>query len=224
MESAQAAGAGVDLRQETDEDLLVYMTMRRDDPSAANVAWAEFYTRHLEYLYRVCCRLTKGILDESGSRDLAQATFIRAYEKAITFDGEGITDPDRLQRRTRAWLGRIALNIFRDMLRGRAGVREVPLDDEELRSEPEQIRPPNSVSVNRGLLDDAIDSLSDKEQRVLRTTPVLPTRQEESAFTKRCRGGFSEIAGNDLRECTPDTKPCSPEDQATNKIKNGVRE
>ncbi|MGI8835653.1 MAG: RNA polymerase sigma factor [Pyrinomonadaceae bacterium] len=170
MESIQAVGAGVDLRQETDEDLLVYMTMRDDDSSIANAAWAEFYQRHLQYLYRCCCRLSRGILDEAGARDLVQDTFIRAFNKAATFNGDRIIDPDRLKRRTRAWLGRIALNIFRDMLRGRDGTREVPLDDNDIGAEPELVQSSPSTSANRLLLDEAIDSLSEREQIVLRTT------------------------------------------------------
>src|SRR5882672_11933172 len=83
MESVQAAGAGLDLRQETDEDLLVYMMMRADDPSVSNAAWAEFYQRHFEYLYRRCCRLSRGILDEPGARDLVQDTsYVRTTRRA----------------------------------------------------------------------------------------------------------------------------------------------
>src|SRR2546426_8695109 len=104
MEPAQAIGNVPDLSPETDEDLLIYITMREDDPLVANEAWAEFFRRHVEYLFRVSRRLTRGILDEAGARDLAQEPFIRAYEKPGTFNSDGITDPDRLQRRTRAWL------------------------------------------------------------------------------------------------------------------------
>lgn len=167
MESVQVAGT--DLRQESDEDLLVFMTMRSDDLAVANAAFAEFYERHVHYLFRRCRGATNKILDESGAWDIVQETFIRVYERAATFDGEGITDPDRLQRRVRAWLGRIAVNIFRDRLRGQLGVREISLDDQEIAKEPES-QSPSSPSANRKLLDEAIDSLSEKEQRVLRTT------------------------------------------------------
>jgi len=166
MESVQAAGSG--LCQESDEDLLVFMSMRGDDPSIADAAFAEFYERHVHYLYGRCRRFTTGILDQAGALDLVQDTFIRVYEKAATFDSGGITDSERLRRRTRAWLGRIALNIFRTMLRGRAGVWEISLDDQEIAKEPEPV--PSSPSANRKLLDEAIDSLSVKEQHVLRTT------------------------------------------------------
>lgn len=169
MELVQAAGVGVDLRQESDEDLLIYMSMREDDPAVARAAWAEFFQRHREYLYRLCRKLSKGVLDEAGAKDLVQDTFIRAYHRAGTFNGEGIKDPDRLRRRTRAWLGRIAHRIFLDMLRGRDGLREVPLEENDPGPEPEPIQS-SGTSTSRQLLNEAIDSLSEREQIVLRTT------------------------------------------------------
>ena len=168
MESVQAAGAGVDLRHENDEDLLIYMSMRADDPAVARAAWAEFFRRHAKYLYRRCRRFTKNVLDEAGTNDLVQETLIRAYDRAGTFNGAGIKDTQRLERRTRAWLGRIALNIFRDILRDREGRREVPLDENDPAPEPEP-RQTSLTSARRQLIDEAIDSLSEREQIVLRT-------------------------------------------------------
>lgn len=167
MDSVQLAGT--DLSLESDEDLLVFMTMREDDLTVANAAFAEFYQRHVSYIFRTCRRVTKGILDEAGAWDLVQETFLRANDRAATFNADGITDPERLKNRTRAWLGRIAVNIFRDVLRGRVGVREISLDDHEIATEPQPLSP-SSPSANRQLLDEAIESLSEKEQRVLRIT------------------------------------------------------
>jgi RNA polymerase sigma factor (sigma-70 family) len=168
MESVQAAGVGVDLRHESDEDLLIYMSMRAEDPAVAQAAWAEFFRRHAKYLYGRCRRFSRNVLDEAGTNDLVQETLIRAYDKAGTFNAAGIKDTKRLERRTRAWLGRIALNIFRDMLRDRDGRREVPLDENDPAPEPEP-RQTSLTSARRQLIDEAIDSLSEKEQIVLRT-------------------------------------------------------
>lgn len=171
MELVQAAGVGVDLRQESDEDLLIYMSMREDDPAVARAAWAEFFLRHREYLYRHCRRLTKGVVDDAGAKDLVQDTFIRAYQRAGTFNADGIKDPARLNFRTQAWLGRIARRLFLDMLRGRDGLREVQLDENDPGPEPEPEPTQSSVtSTSRQLLDEAIDTLSEREQIVLRTT------------------------------------------------------
>src|SRR5439155_10413333 len=139
MESVWMPDRSLDLSQETDEDLLVFMTMREDDLSVANEAWAEFYRRHIEYIYGVCSRVTRGILADSGPADLAQETFIRAYEKAGTFNNGGVKDPDGLRLRVRAWLGKIAQNIYSDILRGRRDANETAVDREELEEAPEQV-------------------------------------------------------------------------------------
>jgi RNA polymerase sigma factor (sigma-70 family) len=162
--------SSLDLSQESDEDLLVYMTMRDDDPSAANQAWEVFYLRHADYLYERCCRLAHGILADSGPADLVQETFIRAYEKAAKFNAGGVTDPGRLRLRVRAWLGKIAQNIFRDMLRGRKRESELSVDGQDLESLPEQQPSPAPLTSNSKLLDEAIDSLSEKKQHILRVT------------------------------------------------------
>lgn len=170
MESAQAISSVQDLSQETDEDLLVFMTMRKEDPSVANEAWAEFYRRHIDYMCEKCRAVCKGILAGSGPEDLAQLTFIRAYERAITFKTGGVSDPDMLRLRVRAWLGRIAQNIYRDMLRGRKDSKELAVDEEELEEAPEQVQAAPTTSSYKRVLDEAIDALSEKKQHVLRVT------------------------------------------------------
>jgi len=170
MEPARAIGSIPDLSEETDEDLLVYMTMRADEPLVANEAWAEFFRRHIDYMYGKCRDVCRGVLAGSGPDDLAQLTFIRAYEKASTFKSGEIKDPDMLRLRVRAWLGRIAQNIYRDMLRGRKDSKELAVDREELEEAPEQVLAAPTTSTHKRLLDEAIDSLSEKKQHVLRIT------------------------------------------------------
>jgi RNA polymerase sigma factor (sigma-70 family) len=170
MEPAQAIGNVPDLSQETDEDLLIYMTMREDDPLVAKEAWAEFYRRHIDYMRGKCREVCRGILAGSGPDDLAQLTFIKAYERANTFKSGGINDLDRLRLRVRAWLGRIAQNIYRDMLRGRKDSKELAVDKEDLEEAPEQVQAAPTTSTYKRLLDEAIDALSEKKQHVLRVT------------------------------------------------------
>src|SRR5947208_1372874 len=50
-----------DLSAEGDADLLVYMTMRAEDPAHAREAWAEFYRRHVRYVFGTCRRLVEGL-------------------------------------------------------------------------------------------------------------------------------------------------------------------
>lgn len=170
MESAQAISGLPEMSRETDYDLLVYMTMREDDPSVAEEAWAEFYRRHIDYMYEKCRQVCRGILAGSGHDDLAQLTFIRAYERASTFRSAGTKDPDMLRIQVRAWLGRIAQNIYCDMLRGRKDSAELAVDKEELEQKPERVQAAPTTSTYKRLIDEAIDSLSEKKQHVLRVT------------------------------------------------------
>lgn len=156
---------------ETDVDLMGYMSMNVDDPSTARDAWAEFYKRHVDYLYGVCHRAYEPILGgDTGVGDIVAETFHRAYRRAELFDASGITDPDRLRRRTRAWLGRIAQRLVQDTLRSTQRLPTCQLETETWQNIPEQPRqPPRDDELIRQVRD-ALDQLSEKEQTVIRIT------------------------------------------------------
>ena len=119
MESGHGHATPGGLAGESDEDLLVYMTLARDDPAVAAAAWEEFYRRHVEYLYGIAVRAYAKLLGgEAGVCDVVADTFKRAYEHADTFTTGGITDAERMRLRTRAWLGRIAERLVQTRLRG----------------------------------------------------------------------------------------------------------
>jgi len=120
MEANDRGGPASDLTDEKDADLLTFMTMADEDPAVARAAWEAFYRRHAAYVYGVCVRAYAKILGgEAGVCDLVADTFKRAYEHAETFEAGGITDPERMRLRTRAWLGRIAERLAQTRLRGR---------------------------------------------------------------------------------------------------------
>lgn len=100
--------------EERDDKLLEYMSWKDKDRKKAEWAFNIFYSRHVDYLEGLFEIRMKNLLDQKGfeSEDIVQETFHRAYEKARTFKSEGETDPDRLRKRTRAWLGRIARNLL----------------------------------------------------------------------------------------------------------------
>ncbi len=54
MEAVSAPVLDSPFRSDTDAELLYYMSLRDEDPAAAEGAWAEFYRRHVQYLYGVC--------------------------------------------------------------------------------------------------------------------------------------------------------------------------
>lgn len=162
--------------EETDADLLAWMAMAGDDPTCAQAAWETFYRRHVEYLYAVCLRAYGPLLGgEAGAADLVAETFQRAYEHARTFSPGTEGDSDRLRRRTRAWLGRIAERLAQDALRGRGQVRARPLDPaqwERIAAEPRPDDATASAPAREALelARQAIESLTPREQTVIRVT------------------------------------------------------
>ena len=171
MEANDRGGPASDLTDEKDADLLTFMTMADEDPAVARAAWEAFYRRHAKYVYGVCARAYAKILGgEAGVCDLVADAFKRAYEHAGTFEAGGIADPERMRLRTRAWLGRIAERLAQTRLRGRKRLSTRTLElglwqeigEREIRSEAGDER----IEWVR----DAILSLSEKEQVVIRAT------------------------------------------------------
>jgi len=161
----------VSFANETDIDLMGYMSMNGEDPSTARDAWAEFYRRHVDYLYGVCYRAYESLLGgDTGVGDIVSETFHRAFRRAELFDATGIEDPDRIRRRTRAWLGRIAQRLVLDTLRGTKRLPTCRFEAETWQNIPEQPRlPPRDDELIRKVRG-ALDQLSDKEQTVIRVT------------------------------------------------------
>jgi RNA polymerase sigma factor (sigma-70 family) len=159
------------LADESDADLMVYMTMAGEAPETARAAWEVFYRRHAEYLYAVSMRAYWELLGgEAGVCDLVADTFKRAYENAERFDADGVVDPERLRLRVRAWLGRIAQRLVQDRLRQhyRAPTRFLAPDEWQQMAEPAARACADSVQLER--VRRAILSLSKREQMVVRVT------------------------------------------------------
>jgi RNA polymerase sigma factor (sigma-70 family) len=138
---------------------------------AARLAQAELYRRHVRYLYGVLVKRQSRLLAVAGmsAEDLVQEAFRRAFERAATFTRDGITDEERLRRRVRAWLGRIAQNILADRLRTS---REVSASPYLERVTTEDIDEAPSSTPQLRLLREALSSLSEREQDVLRVTAL----------------------------------------------------
>jgi RNA polymerase sigma factor (sigma-70 family) len=173
MASTQGQPQSDKLAGESDADLLLYMSMAADDSAAATAAWEEFYRRHVDYLYAVSLRAFGPLLGgEPGVADLVADTLKRAYERAGTFNDGGIADHEKLRRRTRAWLGRIAQRLAMTALRDQARlpVRSIePEQWQQIAEEPEDTGN-HTNEDQRAALKQALSDLSEKEQLVLRVT------------------------------------------------------
>lgn len=155
---------------ETDEDLLVYMSMQADDPSNAEAAWEEFFYRHRAYVLGVCMRF-RNVLGDDGAEDLAQETLIRVYRKAHTFKPLENGSPDRKRARVRAWLGRIANRVCLTALRRTQAVDPIddgPSDTSEPSLVDDEDSPPSPlVAQRRTLMREALRTLTERERDIL---------------------------------------------------------
>lgn len=157
----------------SDEELLRLMARKDDSRSVADQAFAEFYNRHRQYLKARLCKAAQSWLDEDGVLDLVQDTFLRVYEKAHTYKGKGLQDELDERKFVRAWLNTIATNLLRDWLRTRKGLRFENFDDEKIvREVDSNLRIAKHARFHRSpateLIHQALDSLSEREQTVLR--------------------------------------------------------
>ena len=109
----------------TDRDLIV--RARRGDGDA----FSELVTRYQINVFNVCYR----ILHERGeAEDLAQETFVRAYDRIHTFDVEREFGP---------WIRRVAANLCLNHLEGQKVTAEL---DDERDADPTQ-RPESVVEL-----------------------------------------------------------------------------
>src|SRR5215213_1186901 len=175
MNSVDAPDRGLDLSKETDDDLLVYMSMREDAPSEADEALVELFRRHRKYLYNACCRAYSDILDRSAVADLVTDTLMRASQKAGTFKCSGLTDARSQRAYVRGWLSKIAERLVMTALRSQRGVIIEHLDDEQWEAVPEQEAgdaEAEGPSPETQLYCEAFDRLTGREQHVLRGTAL----------------------------------------------------
>ena len=162
------AGQAASMTDESDANLLVYMTMRDEDLDGARAAWGEFYRRHAPYLAAVCQRAYGRLLSgPSGAADLVAETFRKAFLRAETFT---LTeDSDDVQRlRIRAWLGVIARRLMLSILRSRGRSQAmVALEEwhQPARSDEAEL---NASAVAR--VREALETLPDRQQHILRVT------------------------------------------------------
>jgi len=164
-----AAGGAADFRADTDYDLLEIMTWQQLDPEASREAWAEFYRRHVAYLYRVCRRFAHSLGGDAAAEDLTAETFRRVYESAArTFKPGTSKDPDAIVRHVRAWLGTIAQNLAKDALRNDES-HEGHLTQEHWQDIPDRPAPTDSPRAKRLWLT-MQNVLTERERDVLHVT------------------------------------------------------
>lgn len=163
---------GQDVHGESDEDLLVYIGWKAEEPELAKAACDEFYRRHLKYVYAVISRAYGTELGNDGVMDMVTDTFLRVYEKASTYKPCGEKDPARQRRNALAWVSTIAQNICKDHFRNPDTqlvlVDEWSEDAEPPASSDQYVEPEFTGALK--CIHEAMASLSEREQTILRVT------------------------------------------------------
>jgi RNA polymerase sigma factor (sigma-70 family) len=144
-----------------DAELIVRVLRHADDQSA----YAGLVARHQSFLRHFLRRLTGG--DHAAADDLAQETFLRAWQKLSAYRGEAPW---------RTWLCGIAYRLFLARLRRRApldGAGELPADHDEAAAFP-----PPELALD---LEQAIAGLSAPERAAITLCFQSGCSHEEAA-------------------------------------------
>ena len=163
----------------SDASLMALMAMQNEDSDTAREALGEFYERHIGFLAPVVERVFGNQLGgPQAAEDLTSEVFWRAYEHCGRAGAEGsdksfeedyhASDPEQSRKSVRAWLSRVAQNMFKDLLRQQATSIEEPEDDRQAflelrRPESEPPMSPEAVQLVQG----ALDELTVKEREAL---------------------------------------------------------
>lgn len=156
-----------------DCELLRRMADNAGNLSARREAWGVFYGRHAEYVRRSSLRAHSTLIGPDQVRDAVHDTFLRAYQRAGTFELIGASAENQ-RKAVRAWLFRINENIIRDYFRNTPMVLFV--EDSELEEHLERARegtapqPDGPSDAKVAVLEQGLNGLTDREQRVLRET------------------------------------------------------
>lgn len=155
------------ISQETDEDLLIYISMKDDDPDTAKIAFKEFYRRHAPYLYNVLVRQYHSLQGTTEINDLLQDTFLKAYRKAGTYKCIGTKNLKESEANVRAWIGKIAKNTHNDNYRKNKNNKKEYLEDIEWENIPNRPESVNVKTEEKQIIEKALDTFSERDKAII---------------------------------------------------------
>lgn len=152
---------------ETDADLLTMIGWRQEDEPGARQAWAEFYNRHFNFLAAACLDAYRKQIGDTGVEDLVNETFLQVFlHGAETFRTDE-SDPDTIRKLVRAWLCKVAHNLFLMERRGCQKRKVTAFEDIDLIPfDPRPELSPERVA-NCARVREVLDSLTERERDVL---------------------------------------------------------
>jgi RNA polymerase sigma factor (sigma-70 family) len=157
----------------TDFELIQRMADQGSNFAGAREAWEQFYLRHHRVLMYISMSDHGYLLGQDDINDVVHDTFLKAFNRAGSFDHQESCPADVQERKCRAWLAAIAENIVRDRFRGQLEISIVDETEIERTESPRQettdeteIPEPERLK----LLRSGFAGLSEIEQIVLRAT------------------------------------------------------
>jgi RNA polymerase sigma factor (sigma-70 family) len=156
-----------------DFKLIRHMAYQEADFEAARDAWGHFYMRHHHAVTRVAIYQYGHFVPAGAIEDFIEDGFIKAFDRAKSFNCEEHCTVDLQQRKVRAWVIRIIQNIVRDSFEGQLEVLFVEAAElDELSGVTEQSNVVSTVpeSERLRLLKSGFVLLSEFEKTILLAT------------------------------------------------------
>ena len=125
---------------------------KQGDPDAFREIYEQTYSKIYSYVYY---RVT----DRETAEDIAAEVFVRLVRKIDTYQDRG--------RPLLAWLYTIAGNLVRDFHRRNSRVQWMPIEDRELVSDDVGPSAATNMSLDRDMLADAINQLTEDQAQVV---------------------------------------------------------
>jgi len=105
-----------DFAAERDDGLVLFMAMQDEDREFAELACAELYRRHQQFLLAFCMQ-RRWETETSPSDELVDLTFLKAWNSAHSFKCRNGLDWEQSRRKVRNWLLKILNRTFIDAYR-----------------------------------------------------------------------------------------------------------
>lgn len=160
----------LNMKQEDDEYLLLYMAENEDDPDNAKLALEEFFERYKNFVTRLCYGILSNIVDGKDGKDLCMEVFYQIFEKAGTFDLDKAVDKKDVKKSIELWISKIAKNMAIDWRRNERKRRKKNEEYQPIYTELNRDKPSNWVPLNdqaAAAFEEVFDSLSPRDREIV---------------------------------------------------------
>ncbi len=162
------------MKEQHDEDLILFMACREEEPETAREAFLAFYDRHYQQLFRWIYRkfvINSQLTSEDAEEILVDAFRDLYFKKAQKYESPGGTAEQRT-RNVKAWFMRIVTNDFYQYFRDQQPVYKNVVSLETVRFDLADIENDFELTDyerNVQFMVEVLDSLNDKDRQIAMT-------------------------------------------------------